>query len=776
MKGAISTLALAVMVLAAGAAAGHAATPGEAMIEQQMTAADGLWMKGGAKQAQPIYEQLLKHLPAECEPFRPLLIMRLAYAQFSQGNKAGCLCTLGQMETLSYVPEHHALAAAELKAVIAGEVPPGRRRTDVPRLPRVTVTIHVSATAGEGGDGSKRHPVRTLSRAIDLVREGRSRGKTGEAEIVLEPGTYRQEPPVHLSAPDDGLVIRSRDPKRPALLSGGAVLLTWKKITDETTLKQLPESVRDRVLVCDLSLHGIPTMGELVLGGFSSARAGGSACRFRSFPVPELFYKGQPQVMARWPDDKLTRLPIRKPPADADPRYARWAKETDLWLYGYWGNDWADAYEKVAGIDASGKIALAPPTSRYGFSKSLGCAVNALCELDREGEWHLDTKRGLVHFLPPKDFDPEQCIVSSSGTIVSAENCQALQLRDLRIEYVRGDALVFRNCSNLLLANVGIRNCSGLGIQVDGGKRHLLHSCTIDSMGRGGIDLRAGDWQTLDPADSMIENCRISNLSRIDRTYTPALVLEGMGLRVRHNSFVNIPSSAIRVEACDALIELNYFRSCVYESGDQGAIDMWANPLYRGNIIRWNDFDRIINEKSGHWGAAAVRHDDFISGFMVFENVFRKGSDHGFGAVQFNQGTDNHVEGNLFIDWHACFSGGTTGGAEWKQRIESHENSKRVLEGTNWKSEAWGKKYPMVRDLFNGDDNHNYLADNVRLGSGSWGVVEGAVVLANREGSGDVHGESLSALKSVLAPWHPIPLDQIGPYASAPSRCWRGWR
>ena len=100
------------------------------------------------------------------------------------------------------------------------------------------------------------------------------------------------------------------------------------------------------------------------------------------------------------------------------------------------------------------------------------------------------------------------------------------------------------------------RECDPL----DGGERHLVHSCRIDGMGRGGIDLWAGDWQKLVPAHSMVENCRISNLSRIDRTYTPAVLLEGMGLKIRHNAFTDIPSSAIRLEACDALIELNYFR------------------------------------------------------------------------------------------------------------------------------------------------------------------------------------------------------------------------
>ncbi len=71
----------------------------------------------------------------------------------------------------------------------------------------------------------------------------------------------------------------------------------------------------------------------------------------------------------------------------------------------------------------------------------------------------------------------------------------------------------------------------------------------------------------------------------------------------------------------------------------------------------------------------------------------------------------------------------------------------------------------MLRDLFNGDDNHNYLVDNQRFGSGTWGGVSGAIFFANREGSRDFHGATLESIKSVLVPWHPIPLDLIGPYS-----------
>jgi len=718
--------------------------------EEAMRSADDLWLKGNPAEASRRYEEILSNLPREGEPFRPMIVMRLARSQYASDRKEDCLKTLKRLDVLDYVPEHHALGAKELTALIQTGKNPGYARTPVPPLPQVQTTLEVSP-AGE---------FRDLAAALTEARRVREAGDT--VEIVLAPGTYLQRETVKLGKEDSGLVIRSKDPENPAVLTGGVALKIWKVATDPEVLRQLPESVRGEVLVCDLTAHGIEDLGELEFGGFSSMRAEGDHARFKTFPVPELFHKGEPQTLARWPNDTLVRLPVETAPETPDPRFARWAKEKDLWLYGYWGRDWADAYEKVAGIDAAGRISLVPPTNRFGFGRGMGFAVNALSEIDQPGEWHLDTERGLIHYLPPADFDPDQCMLSSYGTAIAADTCDDLQIRDLKVTYVRGDAIRFTQCSRLLIVGLEITHCSGLGLSVQGGEEHLIHSCRIHSMGRGGIDFSAGDWRELIPGNSVIENCRISTLSRIDRTYTPALLLEGMGIKVRYNSFVDIPSSAIRVEACDTLIELNEFRHCVYESGDQGAIDMWANPLYRGNIIRWNDFDGIRND--GLLGAAAVRHDDFISGFMVFENIFRKGTTHGFGAVQINRGTDNHIEGNIIIDWHKAFTGHTAGGPNWKRILTEHGHSGRVLAETDWQSEAWKRKYPMLRDLFNGDDNRTLLAGNLLLGPGEWGGVSRGIMFANREGDREFHAKDLDSIRPFVFPWQSIPLERIGPY------------
>ena len=117
--------------------------------------------------------------------------------------------------------------------------------------------------------------------------------------------------------------------------------------------------------------NGIYGIDSLIFGGFSSKRAGKTlGSRFSSFPVPELFYKGRPQMMARWPNYRDTVVSLSD---FKNSRVLNWAAEEDLWLHGYWKYMWADAYEKVKSISiADTLINLQPPLNNYGFEKVNG--------------------------------------------------------------------------------------------------------------------------------------------------------------------------------------------------------------------------------------------------------------------------------------------------------------------------------------------------------------------------------------------------------------------
>jgi len=719
-------------------------TPTHQDLEVSLKAADALF-KQSPQKAAAAYAQLIKTLPKSQEAFRPLLIMRQAYATPPAQRAA----VLKQLDALRYVPEHHALAAKEMIEQDKTGAHPGLKRTPIPALPKVDVTIAVSP----------KDPIKDLTTALAKARQAKAAGKS--VEIVLAPGTYLQKTTLTLSNADNGLIIRSQDPKQPAVITGGVTLKTWTKTSDKVALELLPAKTRDAVRVCDLKAHGVESLGELRFGGvWSRAWAAAPVTDAPSVTTPELFHKKKAQRMATWPNKGYTKLPVHEIPKQANPKFLRWNKEPELWFHGYWKNTWAESYHKLDRVEPNGNILFAPPQHTWGYENRNGRVVNALTELDQPGEWHLDSKKGLIHYLPPKDFDPEQCELSAYGSFLIATDCSNLQLRDLKLTLFRGDTVLLTKCEQAVLTHLDVRDCSGDALDINGGKRHLVHSCNITSTGRGGIRLTTGDWTMLVPGHSIIENCRISHCSRINRTYTPAVQLFGMGAKVRYNEFSDIPSSAVNQAANDVLFELNVLRRCVYESGDQGAIDTHGNPLRRGNIIRWNYFEDIFGEH----GPAAVRLDDPISGFMVNENVFYKGGGGSFGALQINKGTDNYFEGNIIMDWASATSGRTAIGEKWTEKLTTHRATQKNLNATDWTTPAWQKKYPMVRDLMNGDDNTNYVLDNQKLGQGQWRGIKGGTAFANRDGDKAFRATSLKSFTSVLVPWHPIPIDHIGPY------------
>ena len=218
-----------------------------------------------------------------------------------------------------------------------------------------------------------------------------------------------------------------------------------------------------------------------------------------------------------------------------------------------------------------------------------------------------------------------------------------------------------------------MRYCGGNGVEIQGGNSHGLLSCDIYSMGRGGAVIAGGDRKTLTPGGHFVENCHIHDLSRIDHTYTPAVKMTGVGNRIAHNLMHDIPSSAINLGGNGHVVEFNEVHHVVVESDDQGGVDMFGNPTFRGNIFRYNYWHHI-----GNWqhvgeelscGAAGIRLDDAISGVLIYGNVFYKTSSGraGFGGVQIHGGKDNVVDNNFFIDCATAISFSPWGEKRWQQ-------------------------------------------------------------------------------------------------------------
>jgi hypothetical protein len=259
-----------------------------------------------------------------------------------------------------------------------------------------------------------------------------------------------------------------------------------------------------------------------------------------------------------------------------------------------------------------------------------------------------------------------------------------------------------------------------------------------------------------------MENCTVADIARLKRTYAPAIHLDGCGNRIAHNRFERIPSSAMRIEGNDHLIELNVIQHVVQESDDQGGLDMFGNPLYRGVVIRWNRWSDITG--GTHCGAAGVRLDDMISGVTVHGNVFERCGAVQFGGVQIHGGKENVVDNNLFIDCFAGLSFSRWGENRWREGI-----SRFLPEAA---SAPYAARYPNLLRLAD-DADINWVTRNVFVRCGTVflrdGGIQRATLNASLDGAFDIHAmadaEAIAhdlRLAAILAA--PIPLNDIGPY------------
>lgn len=714
---------------AALAAAVEAAALAEAMktYQEKSDAASAAMAAGDYRAAQTALRELLtqEQIPAHCRSYAHL---RLAQAMVLAGDRDDARREYAMIADAGDYPAVHQQEARELGDELERQArglpprDPAATRTTIPRITDFAAEIIVAPNGDDDGNGTATAPVKTLNRARNLVRALRGNGEKGAIRVLVRSGVYPLTETFTLTAEDSGSaagpVVYQAEELGKAVFYGGAKIRDFQLVTAPDILARLPEEARGKVWQTDLRAQGISDYGELrVRGGIGQPPAP---------PTLELFVNGQPMTLARWPNEGF--VPIREliEPGSAkekkpsvfgyeDDRHARWTRANDPWLFGYWHFLWADATIKIGKIDTKAKTITTAEPYHYGgrgMSNTQGIiyyTFNLLEEIDQPGEWYLDREAGILYLYP--EGDPNQGTIEigmHASPMASLKNVNHVRLEGLAFDLGRYSGIVAENCSDCLIAGCTLTRLADSGIIVTGGERVGIFGCDLSALGRLGVILRGGNRKTLSPAGHFLENCRIHFFGRVDRTYTQAVSLGGVGNRVSHCLMYDCPTSVISMAGNDHVFEYNDVHSAVKESDDQGGVDMWGNPTFRGNIFRFNRFRSIGKPVAGHavHGAAAIRFDDAISGQLVYGNILYQGSNGKFGAVQMNSGRDNIFDNNLFIDnKHAISGGWNPGNAHWQ---ESQTGKKAEV----YTSDLYLERYPAIATMFDGN-GRNFFRRNV---------------------------------------------------------------
>jgi len=655
-------------------------------------------------------------MPGTPPHFQSYAHLRVAQSYLAETNPAAAKAEYEQIMANAAYPEVHRYEAAECvkeidrvaKGLPARDVTASR--TKIPPITVFAVEYFVAPPGNDANPGTRDKPFATLEKARDAIRALKAKGAlSGPVCVRLLPGEYPVEKTFELTAADSGTeaapIVYRADKKGAAVLYGGMRLDGFIPVTDPAVLGRLPAEARGKVFQCDLKIAGVTNYSPLTERGYIVN------------PPPltlEVFFNGAPLTLARWPNAGFVNGgKIVQPGSKAadkpsvfeylDDRHARWANAEDAWLFGYFRHGWADRTLKVRSVNPAAKqIACGPydvsgenmePVKWFNKGRIKYFSFNLLEELDQPGEWYLDRKTGILYCYPPTD--PAKAVVEIgrlSAPMLTLTRVSQVRLEGLVFDLSRADCMSLQDCEGCLVAGCTVKRFAGSGISIHGGHGDGILGCDLYSLGRGATEVTGGDRQTLTPAQHFVENCLMHSLGRLDHTYVPGIGMAGVGIRAAHNRFYDCPSSAIRFDGNDLLLEYNQAERVVLESEDQGAMETYGNPTFRGNVLRYNScaFIGAGADMEGAAGRAGVRLDDTISGTLVYGNIFFHASQT-FGGININGGRDNIMDNNIFAECEKGITGDYNPNNELWKALGKHPEF--IM------SELYLKRYPGLRRL-----------------------------------------------------------------------------
>ncbi len=586
-------------------------------------------------------------------------------------------------------------------------------------------TVYVAPNGDDVNPGTRERPVATATAARDVLR--RLRAASGPMTIEFADGVYRQAAPVQLSAADGGTadspVIWRAAHRGKAIFSGSVKPKAYGRVTEPDVLSLLPAAARGSVVYADMP-------DGVILPGF---RGGGCGTPQRLCETPISVFQGKTRLEpARWPNDGFARTGdnVGEIEARHDARFCRsgvfkfssdrlaaWAKEPDLWTYGLWCYEWADAKVQVLKVDlAEETIAVDPLPIGFGIRERAQFHVmNALSELDRPGEWVVDRKRRRVYIWPLKNAGTIAFACAPGLFVVSGAS--HLVLDGFVFDCARTDAVCLRGCSNCTVRATTVRRTSAWAVRVEGGVSNRVGGCDLYDLGEGGVYLSGGVFETLSPAGNVADNNHIHHYGNVVPNYKPGVQLLGVGNRATHNLIHHSRHQAIAFGGNDHYIGWNVIHDMCTFNNDAGSIYCCQRDwTKRGTVIERN-LIHMTGKKPNPTHTEAIYLDDFSSGVVVRGNLINRATL----GVYIGGGQDCAVYNNVILNCSRGICLGSRGVETFAKDISGRGRESGMFRRLDslkplLSNELWSKRYPnllKVYDFADGVFAHNALFNTI---------------------------------------------------------------
>jgi hypothetical protein len=527
--------------------------------------------------------------------------------------------------------------------------------------------FHVAVSGEDSNPGTRSAPFQTLTAARDAARP--FAGKE-TVTITVANGVHYLPETLILKPADSGSaefpVVYRAEHEGKAVLSGGIDLsggLSWKH--DGTT------------------------------GLWSAATPPGLA-------IDQLFINGTRQRMARYPnyDAAQTTAAYQGFAADAfsNERAAKWADPAGGYIHAMHAQRWGGYHYRITGKNPDGSVAYEggwQNNRQMGMHKDFRMVENIREELDAPGEWFHDAKKNFLHFIPDGPFDPATAKVEA----VRLRHLVELQGRaQSPVKHVTFKGFVFRHSARTFMGTkepllrsdwaiyrggavllTGTEDVSILDSEFDqpGGnaifvnhynRRTLIKGCHIHDTGASGVCFvgdpaavrdplfeygQSQDLSKIDrtpgpktdnyPADSVVEDCLIHGIGRVERQPAGVQISMSANITVRDTSIYDCARAGINIsegtwgghliEGCDVF-------DTVLETHDHGSFNSWGRDRF------WTSNHRGVSQP-------AVKEDpklpflDAVKPVVIRHSRWR--CDHGW-DIDLDDGSSNYeIHHNLML-------------------------------------------------------------------------------------------------------------------------------
>ena len=539
--------------------------------------------------------------------------------------------------------------------------------------------LYVSPAGDDAAAGTKDAPFLTPAHARDHVRKSSALGKE-PVTVHLAAGTYYLPEALRLGAEDSGTkeaqVIWQGESDGKVILSGARPLkLSWKEYKDGIFQAETP-------------------------AGLS---------------IDQLFVNAQLEHMARYPnyDPKITVYNGYAADAFSPERAANWKNPAGGYIHAIHAHHWGGYHYRITGKNKKNEVQYEggwQNNRQMGMHKSHRFVENIFEELDAPREWFHDAKTNTLYYYPPEGTDLKTAsfeiallphlieVVGTQESPAKHIHLKGISFRQtartfmetkeplLRSDWTiyRGGAVFFKGAEDCSIADSEFTQIGGNAIFASHYNRRLsITGSHIHGVGASGvcfvgspdtvrnplfeynetqslkdIDLTPGPKSDEYPADSIVDDCLIHNLSTVEKQATGVQVSMAKGITIRHCSIYDIGRAGINfsegtfgghlIEFCDVF-------DTVRETGDHGSFNSWGRdrfwhlkdcPPEKLPEISKLDTEKCIIRNS-RWRCDHgwdIDLDDGSSHYEIYNNLCLRG------GIKLREGFNRHVYNNITVN------------------------------------------------------------------------------------------------------------------------------